>query len=212
MNARPWFRLAFVVAALASTGARAGDPPRPFQVTGPVAMAPFENLSENRDAAGVLAWMLDGAMRQSGVRMAGELSPGLFGGRLATPLELQQAAAGLGAQWTLSGTILEYGYREATISGDPREPIVSLDLRLVSVTSGEIAWQQTFSASSHKAERRRSLAAVAQGIAAEVGIVLGRGGAVPGEASEAMPIPAEKKPAGEPEPAPAIGEGKKATP
>lgn len=192
-------RVAVALVALGLTAAKGDDPPPRFPLKAPVAVAPFENLSGNRDATAVLTWMLDGAMRENRVRVAGELSPGLFSGRLATPLELQQAAAGLGAEWTLTGTILEYGYREAAIPGDPMEPIVSLDLRLVSVTSGAIVWQQTFSASSHGAERRRSLAAVARGIAAKVGTTLAPEDETPDEtaagAAAGSPTPkAEAKP------------------
>lgn len=119
-------------------------PPQPFPVRQPIAIAPLENLSRKIDADEVLVHLLDTHLREAGVRVAGPLAGSLPKGRLATPLEVQQAAAALGASWALSGTVMEFGFRESATPGEPAEPIVSVDLRILDVKTGRIAWQHSF--------------------------------------------------------------------
>ncbi len=161
---------------------------QPFPVKQAVAIAPLENLSGKPDADEVLVSLLDMHLRESGVRVAGQLAGSLPKGRLATPLEMQQASAALGASWTLSGTVMEFGFRDSATPGEPAEPIVSVDLRMIDVKTGRIAWQQSFyeTAGRLMGGRNVGLGRVSSALAKSIALAL----APP---AEELP-PQEKKP------------------
>lgn len=138
-----------------------------FPLDARVALAPLENLTNDPGAADALSSTLDGALRAAGARVTPPLVGALPRGRRASVLEVQQAAAVYGARYALTGSVVEFGFRDAAIPGDPAEPIVAVDLALLEVASGRSVWTATFAAGAVRGERR-TLSGVARAVARDV--------------------------------------------
>lgn len=121
-----------------------------FPVVGRVAIAPLEDFSGRPSAPGVLELLIDDALRNAGVEVAGHLDGSLPTDRRPTPLEVQQAAAAAGATHVLGGAVTEYGFRAGASPAEPPEPIVAVELKLFEVATGRIVWAHGFHGSSRR--------------------------------------------------------------
>lgn len=160
---------------LLGCGAPHPAPPRAaprFAVNTRLLLVPLENLSGNPDADEVVLRLIDDSLRARGLPVAG-WAQNLPAGRLATPIEIQQSAASLRASYALTGTLTEFGYRSGAIPGEPAEPIISVELRLLEVATGHVIWEATFGdTSARRIATRRDLGAVALHLAEDVSAAL----------------------------------------
>lgn len=121
-----------------------------FPLSGRVAIAPLEDFSGRPSAPGVLELLIEDALRNAGVQVAGHLQGSLPTDRRPTPVEVQQAAAAVGASHVLGGAVTEYGFRSGSSPAEPPEPIVAVELKLFEVETGRVVWAQGFHASSRR--------------------------------------------------------------
>lgn len=152
-----------------------------FPVAGKIALVPLENLSRVPDANAIVLRLVEDSFLRQSILVTGVLTA-VPRDRLPTPMEIQQAAAAAGARYALSGSVVEFGYRPGTLPGDPAEPIVSVNVRLLDIQTGEIVWEAIFGENSgRKMKIRRDLGMVATGIAddmaAALAVTAGPGGA-----------------------------------
>ncbi len=152
-----------------------------FPVAGKIALVPLENLSHAPDANAIVLRLVEDSFSRESIAVTGVLTA-IPRDRLPTPMEIQQAAAAAGARYALSGSVVEFGYRPGTLPGDPAEPIVSVNVRLLDIQTGGIVWEAIFGGNSgRKMKIRRDLGMVATGIAddmaAALAVTAGPGGA-----------------------------------
>lgn len=160
---------------LLGCGAPHPAPPRAaprFPVNTRLLLVPLENLSGNPDADEIVLRLIDDSLRSRGLSVAG-WAQNLPVGRLATPIEIQQSAASLRASYALTGTLTEFGYRSGAIPGEPAEPIISVEFRLLEVATGHVIWEANFGdTSARRIATRRDLGAVALHLAEDVSAAL----------------------------------------
>lgn len=130
-----------------------------------VAVLPFENLTAYPNAGQVVAQLLTTELYARGlfrVMEAGELRSRLSARKLNEEnmphTAAAELAAALGVDAVLTGSVSEFGYQH----GLKEEPIVGINLRLVSVREGDVVWAASHADAGRGLLHRDSLAATAQ--------------------------------------------------
>ncbi len=156
----------------------AQEPRQRYPVEGRLVLAPLENLTAEENADEVVGRLLEASLRDAGLSLGDSIDGALPVGRNASDVELRHAAASNGAGYALFGKVLEFGFRDLDREAGLPAPVVSLDLQLMNVETGNVVWRERLYGPPGLGPSEAGLGAISQGLAATVADALAPTGAL----------------------------------